>query len=165
MNHSCLKSLLFVLTLLGVVLTLLCAASGQARRTETPQGTGASSSSTAAKTDTGEQTVTNSILIHTGIGAAMEMSSPLEVSCERLSTLEKVGQGKPAEVISNPGSQPGAGGSAASAVTTTGKADHADASQVSIPSHGRILTLKFADGNVTVTCNDATHPDNRPPSQ
>ena len=47
MNHSCLKNLLFVLTLLGVVLTLLCAASGQARRVGAPQGTGASSSSAA----------------------------------------------------------------------------------------------------------------------
>ena len=165
MNHSYLKSLLFVLTLLGVVLTLLCAASGQARRVEAPQGTGASSSSAAAKTDTGEQTVTNSITIRTGVGAAMEMSSPLEVSCERMSTLEKVGQGKPAEVISNPSAQPGAGGNTASAVTTTGKAGHADASQVSIPSHGRILTLKIAEGNVTVACDDATPLNNMAPSQ
>ena len=165
MNRSCLKNLLLVLTFLGVVLTLLCPASGQTRRVETLQGTGASSSSAAAKTDTGEQTVTNSILIRTGVGAAVEMSSPLEVSCERLSTLEKVAQGKPAEVISNPGAQPGAGESTASAVTTTGKADHADDSQVSIPSYGRILTLKIAEGNVTVACDDATRPDNRPPSQ
>ena len=164
MNHSCLKSLLFVLTLLGVVLTLLCAASGQARRTETPQGTGVSSSA-AAKTDTGEQTVTNSILIRTGVGAAMEMSSPLEVSCERQSTLEKVAQGKPGQVISNPGAQPGAGGNTASTLTTTGKADPADASQVSIPSHGRILSLKIAEGNVTIACDDTTGPDNRTPAQ
>jgi hypothetical protein len=148
MNRSCLKNLLFVLMLFGAVASLVCTASGP-----------------AAQTDTGEQTVTNSITIHTGVGAAVEMSSPLEVSCERLSTLEKVGQGKPAEVTNNPGAQRSTEGSTVSAVSTTGKTAPADASQVTIPSHGRILTLKIAEGHVALACDDATRPDNMPPSR
>jgi hypothetical protein len=148
MNRSCLKNLLCVLMFFGAVSTLVGAASGQ-----------------TVKTDTGKQTVTNSITIRTGIGAAVEMSSPLEVSCERLSTLEKVGQGKPAEVTNNPHAQRQAGGSTASVVRTTDKVDDADASQVTIPSHGRILTLKIAQGYVAVACDDATRPDNMPPSR
>jgi hypothetical protein len=148
MNRSCLRNLLFVLVLFGAVASLVCTASGQ-----------------AAQTDTGEQTVTNSITIHTGIGAAVEMSSPLEVSCARISTLEKVGQGKPAEITNNPGAQRGTGESVGSAMPAAGQADPAKASQITIPSHGRILTLKIAEGHVAVACDDATGPDNRPPSQ
>jgi hypothetical protein len=148
MNRLCLKNLLFVLMLLGAVTTLV--------------GAGGS---VAVQTDTGEQTVTNSIMIHTGVGAAMEMSSPLEVSCAHISTLEKVGQGKPAEVTNNPNAQRGTGGSVGAAMTATGKTDPADASQVTIPSHGRMLTLKIAEGYVAIACDDATRPDNMPPSQ
>jgi hypothetical protein len=166
MNRSYLKNLLLVLSLLGAVSILPGVANGQARRAETPPGTGASSrSAVVAKTDTGAQTVTNSIMIRTSLGVAMEMSSPLEVSCARMSTLEKVAQGKPAEVTSDTGEQRGAGGSVGPALTGAGKADHADASQLSIPSHGRILTLKVAEGHVAVSCDGATGPDNMPPSQ
>jgi hypothetical protein len=165
MNRSCLKNLLLILMLLGAVCTLNDAASGQVRRVAAPQGTGVSRRSIAVQTDTDAQTVTNSITIRTGVGAAVEMSSPLEVSCERLSTLEKVGQGKPAAVTDNPGAQGGAGGSAASPVGTTGKADYPDASQITIPSHGRTLTLKIAEGHVAVACDDAARPDNMPSSR
>jgi hypothetical protein len=50
-------------------------------------------------------------------------------------------------------------------MTATGKTDPADASQVTIPSHGRMLTLKIAEGYVAIACDDATRPDNMPPSQ
>jgi hypothetical protein len=75
-----------------------------------------------------------------------------------------VGQGKPAEVT-NEGEPGGAGDSVGSALTTTGKADPADASRLSIPSHGRILTLTVTEGHVAISCDDATGPDNMPPSQ
>ena len=164
MNRLCLKNLLLILTLLGAV-SLPYTASGQGTRGETPKGTGVSRSAAAvAQTDTGEQPVTNSVMIRTGIGVAMEMSSPLEVSCERMSVLGKVGQGKSVEVT-NAGEPGGAGDSVGSALTTAGKADHADASRLSIPSHGRILTLTVAEGHVAISCDDATGPDNMPPSQ
>lgn len=166
MDRSCLKNLLLIFTLFGAVSLLSYAASGQVRHAEAPQGTGVSRrSAVVAKTDTGAQTVTNSVMIRTGLGVAMEMSSPLEVSCERMSTLEKVAQGKPAEVASNTGEHGGASGSVRSPLTAAGKADQADVSRLSIPSHGRVLTLTVAEGHVAVSCDDATGSDTMPPSQ
>jgi hypothetical protein len=152
MNYACLKDLLLALTLLGAVFTLPGAASGLAGSAQTPP-------------DTGAQAVANSIMIRTGIGATMEMSSPLEVSCERMPALGKVAQGKPAEVTNATGEPRRADGSAESAGPPSGTADHADASQLSIPSHGRTLTLKIAGGNVTIACDDASSPGNVPPAQ
>jgi hypothetical protein len=166
MDRSCLKNLLLILMLFGAVSLSPYTASGQVRHAEAAQGMGESSSSAAvAKIDTEAQTVTNSITIRTGLGVAMEMSSPLKVSCERMSALEKVGQGKPAEVASNAGEQGGGSGGVGSALTTAGKADQADGSQLSIPSHGRVLTLTVAEGHVAVSCNDVTGSDAGPPSQ
>jgi hypothetical protein len=170
MTYTFLTNLLRALIILGVASSLAFAANGQGTRAAKPQETGESQAITpsapgktsAAEMHSGESTAANSIIVRTSIGATMELSAPLEISCERLSALEKTGQGKPAEVISGTSGDSGTTGSGR---TTPGKADHAEASQVAIPSHGRILTLKTAEGKMTVSCDAASSQGEMPPPQ
>jgi hypothetical protein len=170
MTYRFLTSLLRALMILSVVSSLAFTASGQdmsaAQRQET-SGSQALMPSTAGKTvaaetHSSEPPVANSIVVRTSIGAAMELSAPLEISCERLSAAEKAGQGKPAEVTSKTS---GDSGTTVSERTTPGKTDHA-ASQIAIPSHGRTLTVKTAEGKMTVSCEAASsQSDMQPPQQ
>jgi hypothetical protein len=158
MAHTFLKNLLRALISLSAAFILTSAANGQGVRDQPPQAT-----------DGDASTAANSIMVRTSLGVAMELSAPLEVSCERMSVLEKTGQGKPAEVTSGTS---GDGGTARSGRTTPGKADQAEASQITVPSHGRILTLKIAEGTLTVSCDAASdqgampaQPSGTPPPQ
>jgi hypothetical protein len=164
MNHTFLNNLLLALTIFSAVFILAFTASGQGTTAEKPPETGGSQavrpsvsgSASTARTDTDGQAEINSMRIRTGLGVVMELSTPLEVSCERMSALEKMGQGKPAEVKS---------GTTVSGTTTTGQATRSEASQITIPSHGRMLTLEITGDKVLVSCDEASSHGDMQPSQ
>jgi hypothetical protein len=160
MHHTLLNHLRLALTIFGAVAMLAFTASGQGTTAEKPLETGGSQAvrpsghSNTPATGTDGRAEINSLRVRSGIGVVMELSAPLEVSCERLSTLEKVGQGKPAEVKSD---------TTMSEATTAGQAAHAEASQMAIPSHGRTLILKIVGERVLVSCDEASsHGETRP---
>ena len=160
MNYACLKNLALALTFLCIISPLTLAASEQGTRGNKTEERGGSqalmprgdSSARSATTSAGEQAAANSMTVRTGIGVGMELSAPIEVSCERMSALEKVGQGKPAEVASETREQRESGGTASSG-TTTDQADSSKGAQIAIPSHGRMLALTVAAGKVTISCD------------
>jgi hypothetical protein len=163
MYHTFLTTLLLALTIFSAVSMLAFTASGQGTRAEKPPETGGSQaampsgpgSTATAGTDTDGQAEINSMMVRTGIGVVMELSAPLEVSCARVSALEKMGQGKPAEVKSGP----------TVSGTTAGQAARSEASQITIPSHGRMLTLKITGEEVLVSCDAASSQGDMQPSQ
>jgi hypothetical protein len=169
MTYTFLTNLLRALMVLGVASGLAFTASGQDMRTAKLQETSGSQAlipgppgkTAAVETHSSGPAAANSIVIRTSIGAAMELSAPLEISCERLSAVEKAGQGKPAEVTSETS---GDSGTTVSERSTPGNPGHT-ASQIAIPSHGRILTLKTAEGKMTVSCDAVNSQSSMQPPQ
>lgn len=164
MNQTFLNNLLLALTIFSAVSIPAFTASGQGTTAEKPPEAGGSqavrpsahSSTPTAGTDTDGQAEVNSMRIRTGLGVIMELSAPLEVSCERMSALERMGQGKPAEVKS---------GVAVSGTRTAGQVARSEASQITIPSHGRMLTLEITGEKVLVSCDEASSRGDLQPSQ
>jgi hypothetical protein len=163
MNYTLLKNLRRALAIFSAVSILAFTGSGQGTTAEKPPEMGESqairpgghSNTAITGRDTEEQAEINSLRVRTGIGVVMELSAPLEVSCERMSALEKIGQGKPAEVKSEP---TGSG-------TTDDQTARSEASQIAIPSHDRILTLKIVGEKVLIACNAASRRDAMQPAQ